>query len=213
MRRSPHGSVNWNRLLSKRIFSPDSRSPHGSVNWNILDRTLIKTSSVAPRTGAWIEIICFSAVVELPVCRSPHGSVNWHKQVRKAKIKRKVAPRTGAWIEIIFSTILNLLIMSLPARERELKSCSHKKRFSPEYVAPRTGAWIEISINLSIVGLCFVAPRTGAWIEIIRRWEKWQEDLGRSPHGSVNWNRKQSILEIKKDWSLPARERELKSLK
>ena len=99
-----------------------------------------------------------------------------------------VAPRTGAWIEIPTQIIIRV----------------------GEKVAPRTGAWIEISINLSIVGLCFVAPRTGAWIEIIRRWEKWQEDLGRSPHGSVNWNRKQSILEIKKDWSLPARERELK---
>ena len=56
--------------------------------------------------------------------------------------------------------------MSLPSRERGLKSGHHPENDLPEVVAPFAGAWIEIT-NLCYFNLdIFVAPFAGAWIEI-----------------------------------------------
>ena len=57
-------------------------------------------------------------------------------------------------------------MMSLPSRERGLKSITASNRAQVEAVAPFAGAWIEIKdidVVLSSVG---VAPFAGAWIEI-----------------------------------------------
>ena len=58
-------------------------------------------------------------------------------------------------------------IMSLPSRERGLKSSHTIRKVSKTPVAPLAGAWIEI---FATSFCCFpfnVAPLAGAWIEII----------------------------------------------
>ena len=58
-------------------------------------------------------------------------------------------------------------ILSLPLRERGLKS-SVRIRVVPESsVAPLAGAWIEIYTNLEVLNYFNVAPLAGAWIEIL----------------------------------------------
>ena len=56
--------------------------------------------------------------------------------------------------------------MSLPSRERGLKSqpCRVKKSVNP--VAPLAGAWIEIYLAYMVDQRVPVAPLAGAWIEI-----------------------------------------------
>ena len=79
---------------------------------------------------------------------------------------REVAPFAGAWIEITALAIGLVSMMSLPSRERGLKSLIDKNLSKEEVVAPFAGAWIEIhgiKCDLMITG---VAPFAGAWIEI-----------------------------------------------
>ena len=56
--------------------------------------------------------------------------------------------------------------MSLPSRERGLKSQRHAHGLRATEVAPFTGAWIEIAYAQSCIAPGRVAPFTGAWIEI-----------------------------------------------
>ena len=98
--------------------------------------------------------------------------------------------------------------MSLPSRERGLKSAEVQKLFDYNPVAPLTGAWIEIENRVATAKLMQVAPLTGAWIEIRLCWRHWKEFMvapltgawieienrvatakmmqRRSPHGSVD---------------------------
>ena len=193
--RSLHGSVNWNFYIFVQDMLQWSRSLHGSVNWNNWEsrrKDLYKKSlptrerelkyriwiliwrkiSVAPYTGAWIEINSLNTSTGNTRCRSLHGSVNWNKSspsfacnccgrslhgsvnwnfhIALAMSSFLVAPYTGAWIEMplnCLKTVLNL-------------------------VAPYTGAWIEIKINSLEQCRKSVAPYTGAWIEIVRRIRK-----------------------------------------
>ena len=78
--------------------------------------------TVAPFTGAWIEILYHSA--------------NWAGLV--------VAPFTGAWIEIVILLGVYVDYLSLPSRERGLKFNKSKLKAHELGVAPFTGAWIEI---------------------------------------------------------------------
>ena len=57
--------------------------------------------------------------------------------------------------------------MSLPTRERGLKSCVAAGENPHTVVAPYTGAWIEILKARIEKAHEQVAPYTGAWIEII----------------------------------------------
>ena len=104
-----------------------------------------------------------------------------------------VAPFAGAWIEILMSFAVSTLILSLPSRERGLKSAYIEDEEIVEEVAPFAGAWIEIStlepqhpLSVSLPsrerGLKYytiykasvrvgVAPFAGAWIEI-GSWQK-----------------------------------------
>src|SRR3989339_511297 len=103
-------------------------------------------STVAPRTGAWIETGLRTYPIS-DISRSPLAQGRGLKQGISNGIPEteKVAPRTGAWIETI----------SLNPKAPELK------------VAPRTGAWIE-TIGFRCESLTpVVAPRTGAWIETV----------------------------------------------
>ena len=78
--------------------------------------------------------------------------------------------------------------MSLPSRERGLKFSVAFLKHNTENVAPFAGAWIEMDDELSEWFKVHVAPFAGAWIEIFR--SRWM---------SCN------------PWSLPSRERGLKS--
>ena len=56
--------------------------------------------------------------------------------------------------------------MSLPSRERGLKSQVANQRHGFTPVAPLAGAWIEIASISFVPMYLFVAPLAGAWIEI-----------------------------------------------
>ena len=57
-------------------------------------------------------------------------------------------------------------MMSLPSRERGLKSITASNRAQVEAVAPFAGAWIEIISQKPKKFNRRVAPFAGAWIEI-----------------------------------------------
>ena len=80
--------------------------------------------SVAPYTGAWIEISYDNLFI----------------------VDSEVAPYTGAWIEIAYFFAKSSIIWSPPIRGRGLKSvrCLVYLLYCP--VAPYTGAWIEIAV-------------------------------------------------------------------
>ena len=80
---------------------------------------------VAPRAGAWIEM--------------------WLKWLDLGL--GQVAPRAGAWIEIILVEVFGRCLLSLPVRERGLKSAAVTATRSSAIVAPRAGAWIEIDME------------------------------------------------------------------
>ena len=88
----------------------------------MLASALANVVSVAPFTGAWIEIT-----------RHPN---RWQGG--------RVAPFTGAWIEMEKYLIVRCLKSSLPSRERGLKFNNASFTDYETEVAPFTGAWIEI---------------------------------------------------------------------
>ena len=56
-----------------------------------------------------------------------------------------VAPFAGAWIEIMINASADQIVLrSLPSRERGLKSNWNKHQTLDAYVAPFAGAWIEM---------------------------------------------------------------------
>ena len=75
-----------------------------------------------------------------------------------------VAPLAGAWIEILLDSNGRLV----------------------ESVAPLAGAWIEIYDVPHKYSKDLVAPLAGAWIEIDADIKQKQEELSRSPRGSVD---------------------------
>ena len=59
-----------------------------------------------------------------------------------------------------------IILLSLPSRERGLKSHVTLLGLWIIIVAPFAGAWIEITL-VALLGVCgLVAPFAGAWIEI-----------------------------------------------
>ena len=62
-----------------------------------------------------------------------------------------------------------IILLSLPSRERGLKSFKPAMFSSAVQVAPFAGAWIEIQTLHSGKDPITVAPFAGAWIEI---WKK-----------------------------------------
>ena len=102
---------------------------------------------------------------------------------------RSVAPLAGAWIEMEQNIVkAKWITLSLPSRERGLKSNLYNVELPNGEVAPLAGAWIEIlhgcinrhrrlslpsrerglkfPVNVELVGKSDVAPLAGAWIEI-----------------------------------------------
>jgi len=124
----------------------EGRTPYGCVDWNILPPLFLHLDcSVAPHTGAWIEISLWSS----------------------AKAANCVAPHTGAWIEIYYESEVEPTVM-----RRTPYGCVDWNILPPLFlhldcsVAPHTGAWIEICFSVSFCNKFHVAPHTGAWIEI-----------------------------------------------
>ena len=121
-RRSPCGSVDWNRL-GVGVRSLDwGRSPCGSVDWNLPERLSLR-------------------VLER---RSPCGSVDWNIAPRIANAwklwslpvrERGLKPDIKCWRPS--------RITSLPVRERGLKQENLSSHRLWKSVAPRAGAWIE----------------------------------------------------------------------
>ena len=77
-----------------------------------------------------------------------------------------VAPLAGAWIEIIRPGCPAGYLLSLPSRERGLKSGIGNRWNDSIQVAPLAGAWIEIKLRGIRATDGTVAPLAGAWIEI-----------------------------------------------
>ena len=143
-------------------------------------------ATVAPLTGAWIEIAvgvaCLSCLCVAPftgawieirivgVWRAGYHVAPftgaWIEifPARCAGRPHDVAPFTGAWIEIIFAVRIQQIQPSLPSRERGLKS-AHGHIHMPDLM---------------------VAPFTGAWIEIVENGRQVVITAGRSLHGSVD---------------------------
>ena len=107
----------------------------------------VKPQSVAPFTGAWIEIeTCHLGLTQRESLPSRERGLKLLYGGGKA-CEYLVAPFTGAWIE-----------MSTPATVRS----------ETQVVAPFTGAWIEIGLREDDERCRTVAPFTGAWIEMFR---------------------------------------------
>ena len=103
-------------------------------------------STVAPRVGAWIEMLAN----------------------RRGRLRTWSLP---AWERgLKFDMLVPALetMQSLPAWERGLKSPSYIPPFWLDIVAPRVGAWIEIRQVSNTRASLTVAPHVGAWIEM--RW-------------------------------------------
>ena len=156
------------------------------------DSWLFIINSVAPFTGAWIEISWSLVTDESGIIVAPFTGA-WIEiavQFWLTLIRLRVAPFTGAWIEMsailpttttaagshplrvrglkcVYNLGCMLSVKSHPLRVRGLK-CRHRpQRQLPLVVAPFTGAWIEIiPFKIHAPHLYLVAPFTGAWIEI-----------------------------------------------
>ena len=80
--------------------------------------------------------------------------------------EHRVAPFAGAWIEICYTLKLDHSLLSLPSRERGLKSYGRSADYGQNQSLPSR----ERGLKLYQVGLensqKFVAPFAGAWIEI-----------------------------------------------
>ena len=75
-----------------------------------------------------------------------------------------VSPLVGAWIEIMDAPYFEL----------------------PIIVAPLVGAWIEIEALQETAEESWVAPLVGAWIEIVYLAYTNNQEIRRSPRGSVD---------------------------
>ena len=60
-----------------------------------------------------------------------------------------------------------IILLSLPSRERGLKSNNYLEIDPSTHGAPFAGAWIEIVNHTIRTLICVVAPFAGAWIEIL----------------------------------------------
>ena len=76
--------------------------------------------------------------------------------------------------------------LSLPTRERGLKSAPTLTLTPCALVAPYAGAWIEIHDEWWIISKRCVAPYAGAWIEILNEELNAALAVGRSLRGSVD---------------------------
>ena len=186
----------WERGLkfsrSRLTSCPTPSLPAWERGLKWLLRDGAETHDVAPRVGAWIEILS----PERPERRVPVAPRvgAWIEIVFSgfSRIPHSVAPRVGAWIEILCWSTTSPACGSLPAWERGLKYSECLYSIREEKVAPRVGAWIEIGQPRGRLLSDRVAPRVGAWIEISspsaimppwRSLPAWERGLKSHPRG------------------------------
>ncbi len=75
---------------------------------------------VAPRAGAWVEIVQRRGAERLPVSR-PVRARGLKFDGGHLKMKEEVAPRAGAWVEILVGQGGDAPALSRPVRARGLK--------------------------------------------------------------------------------------------
>ena len=119
---------------------------------------------VAPRAGAWIEILV----------------------QHRNRPTETVAPRAGAWIEIRNTSNRGPSIGSLPARERGLKSFGGGQSGNLLMSLPARERGLKSVHRVRQLRLIHVAPRAGAWIEIWKSVRRAVCEIRRSPRGSVD---------------------------
>ena len=149
---------------------------------------VIKSATVAPLAGAWIETIAVWRHI-MADCRSRPSRARGLKleslhagdplvlsrPSRARGLKhliptyhygaRHVAPLAGAWIETRRRGRSALTVGSRPSRARGLKPLYPRERQTHILVAPLAGAWIETMMRIAIAICGSVAPLAGAWIE------------------------------------------------
>ena len=98
------------------------RSLRGSVDWNWWISDWIRKSGVAPFAGAWIEIIRIIKDIYAKLVAPFAGAWIEIAHPGSSYTTADVAPFAGAWIEISFFHFHCCSSLSLPSRERGLKS-------------------------------------------------------------------------------------------
>ena len=101
--------------------------------------------TVAPYAGAWIEMHD-GLIGQLEYEVAPYAGAWIEISVTGcSSVESGVAPYAGAWIEIpVWTTPKTSICVSLPTRERGLKSSAHWPQRHTSRVAPYAGAWIEM---------------------------------------------------------------------
>ena len=87
-----------------------------------MTRSLFIQWIVAPLAGAWIEIATIKPIRLLRMVAPLAGAWIEISRLNFVFQSQKVAPLAGAWIEIIPSLLMKRITVSLPLRERGLKS-------------------------------------------------------------------------------------------
>ena len=98
-----------------------------------------------------------------------------------------VAPHAGAWIEIKLHEMMGHVAMSLPMRERGLKSRLDGWNVIAVRVAPHAGAWIEIRRETRCrMYHAMSLPMRERGLKLERIWSAGDDAASRSPCGSVD---------------------------
>ena len=123
MCRAPYGRVDWNIKHHFVYLCVISRAPYGRVDWNIIIyRPTVYRDTVAPHTGAWIEIIVSVAINVKILCRAPYGRVDWNNLIIKLfYFHNSRAPYGRVDWNVDFLLSCHNITSSRPIRARGLK--------------------------------------------------------------------------------------------
>ena len=191
LRRSLHGSVNWNFEYSFQVhlFFKSLPSRERELK-SIKAADLGDKHIVAPFTGAWIEIIKSAGSFANISGRSLHGSVNWNmsrepelRELRRRSLHGSVNwnPSAPRFIKYPMSRSLhgsvnwNCIYAIIGARCGSRSLHGSVNWNSAKIVVKKIKSWSlpsrerELKLLWCWQSLCAigVAPFTGAWIEII----------------------------------------------
>ena len=164
---------------------------------------------VAPFTGAWIEIIALTTLVNpyeshpsrvrglksvssklivLRLCRTLHGCVDWNAvSVSVCCHPVKVAPFTGAWIEINKIAQILQLVKSHPSRVRGLKYLAYRRHFAfPSRTLHGCVDWNFWLWRFNVICICRTLHGCVDWNFIL--YIEYTIYYSRTLHGCVDWN-------------------------
>ena len=169
--RSPCGSAGWNPTWAPRRGYGQGRSPRGSADWNCWQDFGGCPEAVAPLAGARIEICKRPRICRIRRRRSPRGSANWNLwyQLHPAGLRLSLPSRERE-LKSYRTRSARREEWSLPSRERGLKCLWALSLVTRLTVAPLAGAWIEIAYKLLGYKNVYVAPLAWVWIEMSPTW-------------------------------------------